>query len=155
MCANVFIHDSGKFLVLKRSEQKRYAPGFLHPVGGKIDLNEDPYTAAVREVREETGLAVKDLTLKAVINELAPPPDRSYNWLIFHFIAEYDGGEVATTDEGELVWLEADQIKAAQLFPSVRPLIGRILDPNAPTAFATFGYTETDEIDMSGAIVRP
>jgi 8-oxo-dGTP diphosphatase len=154
ICANVFIRRDNKYLVLRRSIQKRFAPGVVHPVGGKVDLNEDPYTAAIREVLEETGVTVKNVKLEAVINEIAPPPDHTYNWLIFHFSADYDSGEVSRTEEGELVWLSSDQIKGEKLFQSVRPLINQILDPKLGTAFATFGYNKQDEIDDSASIIK-
>src|SRR4051812_49193324 len=118
ICANVFIHKDGKYLVLKRSEQKKYAPGVLHPVGGKVDLNENPYETAVREAREETGITVKDLNLRAVLLELKPLSDEPYNWVIYHFIGEYDSGDTIETEEGELQWLTADEIKQSNLFPS-------------------------------------
>jgi 8-oxo-dGTP diphosphatase len=153
ICANVFIRRGHKYLVLRRSEQKRFAPGVIHPVGGKLELDEDAYAGAIREVREETGVTVKNMRLEAVINELLPPPDRNYNWLIFHFSADYDSGDVLTTDEGELVWLTADEIKNSKLFASVRPLISQILNPAVGTVFATFVY-DKDEIDDAQSVVQ-
>ncbi|HEY2003523.1 MAG TPA: NUDIX domain-containing protein [Candidatus Saccharimonadia bacterium] len=153
MCANIFIRKDDKYLVLHRSPQKTFAPDVIHPVGGKIDPNEDPFTTAEREVLEEAGVQVKNMRLEAVINELLPPPRRDYNWLIFHFTADYAGGDVVTTEEGELVWMTADEIKASRLFPSVRPLIDKILNPNAGTVFATFAYNEHDDIDGGSAVI--
>jgi 8-oxo-dGTP diphosphatase len=154
ICANVFIRRDDKYLVLRRSPQKRFAPNVVHLVGGKVDLDEDPYMAAVREVQEEAGITVKNVRLEAVINELVPQPDHNYNWLIFHFSADYASGEVQHTEEGELVWLTADEIKMEKLFQSVRPLIGNILDPEIGTTFATFEYGTDDEIDESRSVVQ-
>jgi 8-oxo-dGTP diphosphatase len=153
ICANVFIRRNGKYLMLRRSPLKRYAPDVVHPVGGKVDLDEDPYTAAIREVLEETGVTVKNMRLETVINELAPPPDHTINWLIFHFSADYDSGEISGTEEGELVWMTAEEIKREKLFPSVRPLIDHILGPHRGTAFATFAYHQ-DELDESASIIQ-
>lgn len=154
ICTNVFIRRGEKYLVLRRSSAKRFAPNVVHPVGGKVDLDEDPYTAALREVQEETGVRVKNMRLEAVINELVPPPDHDYNWLIYHFSADYDSGEIATTEEGELVWLSADEIQAEKLFQSVRPLIGQMLDPEVGTVFATFAYDTHDEIDEAHSTIQ-
>jgi 8-oxo-dGTP diphosphatase len=140
ICANVFIRKDGKYLVLRRSPLKKYAPDVVHPVGGKVDLGENPHTAAIREVLEETGLSIKNLRLEAVILEIKPVADEPYNWLIFHFSADYDSGEVQTTEEGELILLTDQELKTAKLLPSVHLIIEHILDRQQGTVFATFEY---------------
>ena len=145
ICANVFIRKDDKYLVLKRSLQKKYAPGFIHPVGGKVDQNENPYIAGQREVLEETGLTVKNMRLEAILLEITPVKDEPYNWLIFHFSADYDSGEVKQTEEGELLWLTAEELPQQELFPSVKPIIQHILDREQGTVFATFEYDEQRE----------
>ena len=142
ICANVFVRKDDKYLVLRRSPQKKYAPGVVAPIGGKVDLGENPHTAAVRELQEEAGVTVKNMRLEAVIQEITPVKDEPYNWLIFHFSGDYDAGEVTTTEEGELVWLTEDELKNEKFFPSVQALIGHILDHEQGTVFATFEYDE-------------
>lgn len=53
ICANVFIRKDDKYLLLRRSPHKKYAPNYVHPVGGKVDLDEDPMEAGKRELLEE------------------------------------------------------------------------------------------------------
>lgn len=140
ICANCFIRKDDKYLVLRRSAAKKYAPGVVHPVGGKVNLGENPYTAVIREVKEETGVEVTNLKLRAVILEIEPVAGEPYNWLIFHFLGDYKQGEVKTTEEGELIWLKADELAKESLFPSVKRLIAHILNIEIGTAFATFKY---------------
>lgn len=73
--------------MIRRSAQKKYAAGVVHPIGGKVELGENPYSATVREVYEETGLKVSNLKLEAVVLEQEPYINEPYNWLIFHFSA--------------------------------------------------------------------
>ena len=140
VCANVFIRKDGKYLVLRRSTLKRYAPGYVHPIGGKADKDENPYVAALREVREEAGIAVKNVRLEAVLLEIRPEKNEPYNWFIFHFSADYESGEVKQTEEGELVLLTDEELRKENLFPSVRPIIHHILDREQGTIFATVEY---------------
>ena len=65
--ANIFVRKDGKYLMLKRSIHKNVAPGFVHPYGGKMNISENPYEAAEREVLEEAGIRVKNLRTEAVI----------------------------------------------------------------------------------------
>lgn len=140
ICANVLIRKDGKYLVLRRSPLKRYAPDVVHPFGGKVDLGENPHTAALREVYEETGLQVTNLRLEAVILELTPVIDEPYNWLVFHFSADFESGELQVTDEGEAALLTAEELKAEKLFPSFAAVTDHILDAEQGTVFATFEY---------------
>lgn len=145
MCGNIFIRKDDKYLMIRRSPLKKYLPNAVHPFGGKIDPNENPYLGAQREILEETGFKVKNMKLEAVILEILPEKDMPNNWLIFHFTADYDSGELNPNEEGEPVWLTAEEIPQQKLFPSVRQTIEHILNPNEGTVFATFEY-ENGEI---------
>jgi len=125
---------------MKRSPEKKYAPNKIHPFGGKIDQDENPYDGAVREIREELGIEISNLRLEAVILELTDEKDLPVNWLIFHFSADYESGEVKPTEEGEAVYLTAEEIKASDLFPSVKSVIENILKPDDGTVFTTNSY---------------
>ena len=138
--SNVFIRKDGKYLLIKRSGKKKYAPGKIHPFGGKIDDNENPYDGAVREVKEETGVDIKNLKLEAVILEQTDEKDLPVNWLIFHFSADYASGEIIKTDEGKPVLLTEEELKSSDLFPSVRSIIDNILNPDDGTVFTTNSY---------------
>lgn len=140
ICANVFIRKDGKYLLMKRSSEKKYAPNKIHPFGGKIDRDENPYIGAVREIKEEVGISIKNLKLEAVILELTDEKELPVNWLIFHFSADYDSGEVKITEEGEIVYLTAEEIRSSDLFPSVKSIIDNILNPNDGTVFTTNSY---------------
>lgn len=140
ICANVFIRKDGKYLLMKRSKNKIAAPGKIHPFGGKLDKNENPYEGAIREIKEEVGIDIKNLKLEAVVLELINEKDSSVNWLIFHFSADYDKGEIIETEEGQIVHLTEEEIKSADLLPSVKSIIDHILNPNDGTVFTTNNY---------------
>lgn len=53
--ALVIVEEAGKYLVLKRSEQKS-SPGYWTFVSGRVEEDETVEEAAVREVKEEAGL---------------------------------------------------------------------------------------------------
>lgn len=128
--------------MIRRSQAKKYAPGFMMPIGGKVDKDENPYLAAEREVYEEAGIRVKNMRLEAVVMEIKPVHDEDENWLIFHFSADYDSGEIQKTPEGEFVLLSAEEVKEEHLFPSIKYIIGHILNPQDGTVFATCVYDE-------------
>lgn len=140
ICSNVFIRKDGKYLLMKKAANKKYASNKIHPFGGKIEKNENPYEGAVREIKEEVGIDIKNLKLEAVILEKTDEKDLPVNWLIFHFSADYDKGEVNVNEEGEAVYLSEDEIKNADLFPSVKTIINHILNSKDGTVFTTNSY---------------
>ncbi len=145
ICANIIIRKDGKYLVIKRSLKKKVGPGITHFVGGKVELNESPYAAAVRELREEAGISAKNIRCEAVVTEVHPPSTYG-TWLVFYFSGDYESGVITTTDEGELFWLTAAEIKSQKLIPAVRETIDYILDPGQGTVFARFTYDENYQI---------
>ncbi|WP_211191974.1 NUDIX domain-containing protein [Actinoplanes sp. TBRC 11911] len=140
ICANVFIRRGGRLLVLRRSPTRRYAANVVHPVGGKVEPDENPFAAAAREVKEETGLKVTNMRLEAVLLDLAPVPGEPHNWLIYHFSADWAAGEPHETDEGELVWMSPAEFVQQPLHPSLQGIAEHILDPRKGTLFVTHTY---------------
>ena len=56
-----------EFLLLKRAENEIY-PGLWQMVNGKVEGNETAYQAAVREIKEETGLHPEKLWVVPNVN---------------------------------------------------------------------------------------
>lgn len=57
ICATGCIISENKILLLKRSENESFLPGFYEMPGGKVDFGESPKDGLAREIREETGIA--------------------------------------------------------------------------------------------------
>ncbi len=53
------IEKDGKFLVLKRSPDKDFAPNCWEPVTGRLEEAENPEDGILREIEEEIGIKTK------------------------------------------------------------------------------------------------
>lgn len=99
----------GKYLMLHRNKNKRIMPDVWMGPGGKREHTEGLFACARREVKEETGLDIKNLRIMstgcAYLEDLQQE-------LFFHFIeAEYAGGDVLQhPEDGDLVWLTPEEI---------------------------------------------
>jgi 8-oxo-dGTP diphosphatase len=98
----VYARRGDEVLVMHRNKEPNL--GLWVAPGGKIEPDEAPQETARREMLEETGLQVGDLTLRAFCTEVSPLPD--WQWWLFIFETwEFQGELRADRREGELAWL--------------------------------------------------
>lgn len=97
-----FVKKNGKYLMLHRGKHKRIMPDVWMAPGGHLEFNEGLFACARREIREETGLDIKNLKVKAVGTAYLEDLNQE---LFFHFLtADYAGGKVVQNlEDGELV----------------------------------------------------
>ena len=89
----VIQRPDGKYLITKRAADKAWAPGWWEVSGGAAIAGETSEEAVKREILEETGLDVKNITYFG--NQPWPYP----SGLMVGFIADYAGGEINLQDE--------------------------------------------------------
>lgn len=111
-----------RILLLNRPPERGF-PGYLGP-GGKVDFPESIAESAAREVFEETGLTVKNLTYKGV--DGYADEKNNYRYMVFNYIAtDFEGTLLENPPEGELRWVtieEAFQLPMQPWFKRRLPL---------------------------------
>lgn len=106
--------------------KRRNAPhaGQWDGIGGKLEAGEDPFTACIREVSEETGLTITAPRLRVLLVITVRTTDEL--WLIFVFSAEPPQKTVTPSDEGELAWVEIDQINTLPVVADLPMLLSHL-----------------------------
>lgn len=106
--SEVYIMCGDEMLMFKRSETKEKFPGFWSVPGGHIDEGEDPLAAAIREVKEETGITITPDNIKLKVVALHHHLDRKEMYVAFVFIATIPEKVEPKTDveEGTGHWVE-------------------------------------------------
>src|SRR3954451_8566451 len=97
-----FIRNGDDVLLMKRGEHRRIFPGRYNGIGGHLERDEDPLSGALREIREETGLSVANIRLRALYNVDAK---QSVGIVLFVFTAEATSRKVHDCEEGSLHWI--------------------------------------------------
>ncbi|MEO0338420.1 MAG: NUDIX domain-containing protein [Bacteroidota bacterium] len=101
----IVLRHKQQFLLLKRLKEPHQ--GKYVPVGGKLDPFEDPYTAALRELHEETGIQLDELKYGGVLIETSPT---KYNWQCNIYLADIPMMPPPYCDEGTLEWIHFDDV---------------------------------------------
>jgi 8-oxo-dGTP diphosphatase len=134
-----FLLDGDAVLLLRGAPGKALWAGLYNGVGGHMEPGEDPYQAAQREIREETGLEVSELRLGGILHvSLSQGP----GVLVFCFVGRAPTREVRPTVEGALEWVPLERLRELPLVEDLPLLLPRLLSARAgdPPFFARSWY---------------
>jgi 8-oxo-dGTP diphosphatase len=142
----VFLRNGSDVLLLQGARNKRIWAGLYNGVGGHVEADEDIFSAAVREVGEETGLSVERLELKAVVN--IDVGDEQLGILMFAFEGWVANRETVSSAEGALHWVPVDQVHKQNLVEDLYWLLPRLLSaPNGSgPMYLHYSYDESDKL---------
>lgn len=115
-------------VVLQYRSPERYKKwsGYAFP-GGHIEEGEGLVESVIREVYEETGLTIADPKLVAVKDW---EPDEGGRYIVFCYKATEFTGQLRSSDEGEVSWVEKDQLEKLELSYDMLPLLEVMEDPD-------------------------
>lgn len=82
--------------------------GKWNGLGGKLDPGETPEECVIREVREESGLTIKEPRLKGLLT--FPQFEKGEDWYAFVFVANHFEGQLIDSAEGVLKWVDDEQL---------------------------------------------
>ena len=77
------------------------------PVGGHLEPFETPRDAAIREVKEETGVMIDAVTLRGILTETSPT---NYNWMVYVYSADIEPIAPPVCSEGKLEWISPKRL---------------------------------------------
>ncbi len=116
------LHD-GRLLLIRRGRGP--GQGFWAVPGGKVDLGERLADAAVREVMEETGLAISVGPVVWVGESIGPGDPPEWHYTLVDFLGAPTGGSEieARDDAADARWVTLDEARLLPLTPTMWPLL--------------------------------
>ncbi|RHT71928.1 8-oxo-dGTP diphosphatase [Ruminococcaceae bacterium AM28-23LB] len=124
-----YVEQDGKYLMLLRNKKKQDEnAGKWIGVGGKFEEGESPQDCLLREVQEETGLRLTQYRFRGIVTFVSDRYETEYMHL---FTAHGFEGELIPCDEGELKWVEKDEVLSLPLWEGDREFL-RLLREDAP-----------------------
>lgn len=109
VATSCYITKDNKTLMLHRIKKKNDVhKGRWIGLGGKIEQGETPEDCVIREVKEESGLTLKNPILRGILT--FPKFDKNEDWYVFLYTATEVEGELQECNEGVLQWIDNDKI---------------------------------------------
>lgn len=108
------VKDNKTLMIYRNKKENDYHEGKWNGLGGKFELGESPEDCAIREMKEETGLDVKNPIMKGFIT--FPNFDGVDDWYVFVFVMKEFYGELIDSPEGHLEWIENDKLTELNLW---------------------------------------
>ena len=110
--------DNQTLMLFRNKKENDYHEGKWNGLGGKFENGESPEDCAIRELKEETGLSIKNPILKGFIT--FPNFDGVDDWYVFVFIINEFSGELINSPEGHLEWIDNDKLPDLNLWEGDR-----------------------------------
>ncbi len=140
-----FVLHEGKVLLLRGAPTKRIWPNKYNGLGGHVERGEDVYTAALREIHEESGLEVTNVRLRGVVTIDA---GHSVGILLFIFLADAVTTEARPSEEGTLEWVPLSALATYDVVEDIRVVLPQALaaEEEGHIFYAHYLYDDADNL---------
>lgn len=101
-------------MIHRVKKENDYHRGKWNGLGGKFEPGESPEECAVREIKEESGLLVKNIKMRGFIT--FPMFDGKEDWYVFLFTVDDFEGELIDSNEGNLDWIPNEKLTEINLW---------------------------------------
>lgn len=121
-----YIEHDNKYLMLHRTK-KENDPNHDKwiGVGGKFEMNETPQECMLREVYEETSLTLTSYSLRGIVTFISDKWETEY---MFVFTGSEYEGEVSECNEGELSWIDKNELMSLNLWEGDKIFLKLLLE---------------------------
>ena len=118
--------ENGNVVLQYRSPEKTHWAGYAFP-GGHSEEGESLVESVIREIGEETGLTIFNPQLVAVKNWQL---EDGIRYIVFCYNATEFTGQLRSSEEGEVSWVEKDQLDQLDLSYDMLPLLEVMENPD-------------------------
>jgi len=113
--------EGGEFLLLRRSATETVYPGLWQFVTGRVEEGERAAAAALRELREETGIAPERFWVVPAVNAFYDPAaDAIRSVAVFAARLPRTGDVLLSAEHDAYEWLSAPEARRTLVWPAQR-----------------------------------
>lgn len=123
--SGLIINSKNQFLMLQRTGNDIFLPGYWELPGGRIEMGEEPADALLREVKEESGLDIKIINPLKVVSYYKDPINPRESYGIFYFCKLKDENQQVTVshEHSDYKWISFNNTSDIQINDFLKNLI--------------------------------
>lgn len=142
----VMIEDEKNETVL--AQRRRLSWKGLSFPGGHLEDGESFVDCAIREVKEETGLTIKNLSLCGTVNWFHTDTKKRYIVMLYK-TSDFSGRMLSTTDEGAVFWIKKNKVLSdSDLAPHFAQYFQIFNNEDILEGFGLYNQDGTDELKL-------
>lgn len=123
--AVALVDADGRVLIAQRPEGKQLAGLWEFP-GGKVEPDERPEAALIRELKEELGIDVKEACLAPFV--FTSHAYESFHLLMPLYLCRRWSGTVQAREHAALKWVRPNRLRDYPMPPADEPLVAWLCD---------------------------
>lgn len=149
----LFSPDAARVVLLHRAAWKRFAPLRWTGIGGRLEGAEvdEPMTGALRELREETGLRLADLSAWRFVADILDPGAAVR---LVYFTAVFAEEQLPPCNEGTLHWVALADYPRYDIIENTRAALDAILAHDLLHTAEALPWHGVIERDAAGKLSR-
>jgi mutator protein MutT len=118
------IANKGKFLVVKRSASEKILPNKWELPSGKVEFEEDPNNALIREIEEEINITPeKFIPIKITDYTLGNKHKKKHTVQIIFLIKSSDNKIKLSSEHDEYRWIDIEELNNLNTFDDMQEIL--------------------------------
>lgn len=122
----VIFNEKREVLIIKRSPSERMYPNLWDIPGGTLEDGEDPAIGVMREVREETGLTISQVSLFDYTSNIDEVKNAQFVRLIFIAKGTEDTVVLDPEEHTEFAWVKVNGSNTNQFVPYIKEVFAHL-----------------------------
>lgn len=133
-----YIEKDNKYLMLHRTKKENdINENKWLGVGGKFEEGESPEECIVREVKEETGLTLKENKFRGMLTYVSTTWQTEY---IYVFTSNNFEGDLIECNEGDLKWIDKNEVMNLNTWEGDKIFLEKLLQEESKFFSIKFEY---------------
>jgi len=126
LVVSIALIDADRRVLIAKRPKGKSMSGLWEFPGGKVENNETPENALIRELDEELGICVKQACL-APLSFVSHAYD-NFHLLMPLYVCRKWQGNVQAIEHAELKWVKPNRLHEVDMMPADKPLIAHLCD---------------------------